>query len=97
MMHCRDAAPGGGKGKTRQLPLPNCVGQEVKNLEGTSPSGKIQTRLIRKIKHLGPNGEEKGPEMMKISMTVLFGVLEFKAQGRVHRCFSHTPSSSQMK
>lgn len=87
MMHCRDAATGGG----------NYVGQEVKNLEGTSSSRKIQKRLICKINHLGPNGEEKGPEMIKISMTALFGVLELKAQGQFHRCFSHTPSSSRMK
>ena len=81
----------------RQLPLPNCVVQEHKNLEGTSPQGKIQRRLMYKINHLRPNGEEKGPEMIKISMMALSGVLEFKAQEQFHRCFSHTPSSSRMK
>lgn len=40
MMRCRDATAGGGKGKMRQLPLPNCVGQEVKNLEGTWENSK---------------------------------------------------------
>ena len=84
-------------GRMRQLPLPNCVVQEVKHLEGTSPPGKIQKRLIYKINHLRPNGEEKGPEMIKISMMALCGVLEFKAQEQFHRCFSHTPSSSRMK
>ena len=40
MMRCRDVATGGGKGQMRQLPLPNCMGQEVKNLEGTWENSK---------------------------------------------------------